>query len=706
VLARQHSRSTLDEIKVNIHIHIPFAGAETHTPLWANEEAAIDFQKEPQRAERCTIAFGAMELKHFLLRTLVGTVTVAFGSQRSDDAFTIRLMIETGAGMPGGFRLTLEPGGLTITGYDRAGVLYGVYELLRLQGWRWYAPGKHGEIPPNATDQLVLPDHAQEYAPSFNLGRGFDFEYASMDSAEFWLWMARNRLNMCGLRPASNALTHKLGMSPKVGGHLFEAILDPDRPMSCGRTLWEEHPEWYGLPNGGTRDKKSALTTQFCVSRTDLIAFLAEELLQRLMGPWHDAARIELWGFDTWGNTCACPDCRALGNSADQLEYFMDCMRAHIDQARLARRLDHDVQLGTCAYEGTATLSGPHKPVPAAMSAGGDCVTFYPINRCYAHDLGDPDCHTNFAYQAALASWLERQDHLPVVAAEYYNVSKYEDLPLLFTGHMQHDLHSYYEQGARGLTYMHVPMVNWAMRTLTQALYAQLAWDIHTDVAEFASAYFDNWYGPYAGEMRQAYDLIETAWRFIADWRAWAGNSILSQLLAWDGARPAQPLKPTGHFDAPAAAISSGRQSLQMMHDAEARINACMARQHEDSSGLLKAATQQTPAQNPVLARAMDHTDCYESRLGEDRRLLRYGMDVMRLMTEVVAYHEALRTGDEATADSAWGTITQVAASLDLYYIPIGYEWPGPGLESKDALTRSQLRQVLNRCRSQRKPRA
>jgi len=154
------------------------------------------------------------------------------------------------------------------------------------------------------------------------VGRGFDFEGVSKESEALLLWMARNCLNVCGYRLNTVALAQKLGMTLKVGGHIFESILDPDRRLEDGLTLWESHSEWYGLPADGKREKSKALETQFCVYRRDLRNGLAAELIRLLMGDWYEADRIDIWGFETWGSCCTCADCVGLGNGSDQNLFF------------------------------------------------------------------------------------------------------------------------------------------------------------------------------------------------------------------------------------------------------------------------------------------------------------------------------------------------------------------------------------------------
>jgi hypothetical protein len=683
---------------MNISIVIPFDNAKAQTAIWAGEESAIDFSRDFDRAARCTTAFVAVELKNFLARTLT-TSNISFSSRRPEKDFFIELRIEEINSKSETFTLEPTEQGLIITGRGRTGVLYGAYEILRLQGWRWFSPEPFGEIPPTVRETLALPSEKKIFQPSMPLGRGFEFEGLSRESAPLLVWMARNRLNLSGYRFATGPLGEKLGMSSKIGGHIFEAILHPDRKMPSGKIVWEEHQDWFGLPPDGIRKKEVAQKTQFCFSQPDLMKFLADELLLYLMGEWKQADRIDIWTFDTWGSTCTCDRCRQLGNSSDQLLHFLSAIRFHLNRARIDGRLDHDIRMVSCAYEGMATLEGPTKPVPKNLIEAGDYLIFSPIIRCYDHDFDDPGCSWNDLYARALRSWFVQPPAIGIMINEYYNVSKFEDLPLLFTRRIAADLSKYHSLGVTGLTYMHLPLMNWGMRTLTQILYAELAWDVRADIPSMLKEYFTLWYGPYADRMRTVYVLLEKAWTYSAQWRAWR-KSILCDLLEWDGQKPKQPLQYPDHLKTSAEIISSGRQSMDLMNQALTILN--QVRAEEKVAAAKNTTGQTTLAVNPVQARELEQAGHYEKRLGEDRRLLLYGLDTMTLTTELVMYHDALYRGDDTTPDLAWQTIEQVEEKLDSYFIPMTWDWPGPGFESRDALTRTQLRDVVRRCRKYR----
>ena len=691
---------------MNITIVVPFPNAETGVWRWASEETQIDWFQETERAARCTCAFAALELRRYLLRTLC-TPVITVSSVEPNTGLTISLNIlkpNCGAGQ---FSIEPESSGVRITGNDRTGLLYGVYEFLHLQGWRWYSPGKDGEIAPSVRDRLNIPQQGIKLTPAFPLGRGFHMTYVSMESEDMWLWMVRNRLNVCGFRPATGPLGHRLGMTFKNGGHIFEEILNPDRVIADGfatdgvdarhtvrqeLTLWNQHRDWYGLPLGKDRTKGSALKTQFCVSRPDLLQFLSEEVLERLAGEWNQVHHLDIWGFDTWGDICACEGCRRLGNGSDQMLSFLSFLREYIDQALLQGRLDHDVALVMCAYEGTGTLMGPQNPIPANLHERGDYVTFYPINRCYAHDFTDPSCEMNARYAEALRSWLRVPRPLPMVLGEYYNVSKFEDLPLLFPHRIGSDIAAFHDMGVKGVTYMHSPMVAWGMRTLNQHLFARCSSEPGCDTREMETEYFPHWYGPVAEQMENVYRWVEDAWKYVSDWRSWSHESVLSKLLGWEGSTPAVPFTMENHLGTVDTAIEEGSKSIALMRKSLIQIEQLRTGLRdrldcaEDSGGSTRRQI--------------------EYRLSEDRRQIIYGLDTMLLTTELLTYYRALQHGDAAAADAAWQRTENAAEKLDSYYVPLDYEWPGAGLVVKDALTRTQLREVVDRCRLHRSRRA
>ncbi|MBP1988680.1 DUF4838 domain-containing protein [Paenibacillus eucommiae] len=687
-------------------IVVPIADAEKLIPYWANEEADIDFRREALRAARCTIAYAATELKRCISRTIVNTA-VHYAEKRPATGRFIELAVANPASVDDSFLLEPDGAGIVITGMGRAGLLYGAYELLRYQGWRWYAPGEAGEVaPPERVGDWTLPESAVSCKPAMSLGRGFEFEYTSQESAAFFVWMSRNRLNVVSYRPSTVALCRKLGMVFKIGGHIFEALLDPDRSLAEGGTIWERHPEWYGMPASGKRTKEEALNTQFCVSRPDLLQYLGAALVNRVKAEWKEADLIDVWGFDTWGNSCMCADCEKLGGSTDALLNLISALRRSIDEARRNGEIGHEVKLILCGYEGTDSLFGPDRPVSDNLRQSGDRVVYAPINRCYAHDFDDCECPDNVHYRTALESWLNERVEFPVTISEYYNVSKFEDLPLLFTKRIVREIPVYHRMGVRGATYMHVPMINWGVRTLTQHLYAQMTWDVDTDSDSYISEYFDRWYGPYAGMMSEAYLRIEQAWYDIADWRAWKLDSILSLLLAWDGAPPDTQLAVGGHFQTQQTAAEKGRESLILLEEALLWID--KARMKEKAEAVFTPRNEYKRAVNPQeLSIQQLSEQQYEVRLGEDRRMLLYGIDTMRLMTEFVVYHTSLLNNDHKGADDAWLTIEATAEKMNNYYVPIKYVAPEDGvlragLVSQDALTRSQLRELVRRCRAWR----
>ena len=683
---------------MKIDIILQFAGAEKYTGNWAREEKYIDFRCEPEKATRCTVSYAAEELKKYLNKTLI-KAEIRYATKASQDRFAIFLVAENFDTKDDSYELIPGKQSFVIKGAGRIGVLYGVYEFLKLQGWCWFEPGKKGEIAPEPRTELVLPEKYLSFQSKINIVRGFYIEGLLKESEELLIWMARNRMNQGVYRARTEALSRKLGIEGEAGGHIFENILNPDRVLSTGKTMWEEYPQWYGLPGHGEKTKENALRTQFCVSQDSLVEFLCEELLGHIMTEWKGADRINIWGFDTWGSVCNCDACKALGNGTDQNLYFMSKVREYMNRAKECGKLDHDIKLIMCVYEGTSSMDPPENPIPQNMVDAGDYMVFCPIVRCYAHDFFDDNCSYNKYYKDCFCGWAKKVPKMPIVIMEYYNVSKFEDLPLLFTERLKRDIPFYAQNGADGFSYMHLPMVNWGLRTLTQLLFAELIWNPDMEVNCFVEKYYQKRYGIYADIMKQVYGLTEEAGRYIMSWRAWKEKSVLTKLMEWDGGIPEKPLEVDDHLETPDQCEHMGTDSEIKLKEALKLVRAAIRR--EKCSGCVSHQGSDM-AVNPIELQKAQMNNQLEMFLEEDMRSLIYGLDTMQLMHRLSAYYNALYRMDKQKASELWAEIEFLEEKMESYYYPISFSAWKIELLSRDALTRTQLRNTIQNCRKHR----
>lgn len=672
--------------KTPVTIVLPYPDAEK-APYYAVHEDEVDFLSDSFSAERCTLCFAALELSRVL--NLLGFPTVYMSADSGvPEGVHLTLRIQKDA-MPFdrscSYALLPEQGGLVLEGVSRVGTLYAAYAFLRLQGVRWYYPGSEGELIPKPSGILTLPDVAEHQTPAMFDGRGLDVFAPLKDSAQFLLWMARNRMNVCSYHALTRALAQKLGMLLRIGGHLFEPYLHPDVTLSDGRTIWDAHQEWYGLPEDGIRMKDTAQTIQFCVCQPSLIDYLADILIKRLRGEWRHLDRLDIWGFDTWGGACSCNACRAVGNGTDRTLYFLSALRKRLDCAGI------HTALVACAYEGTDTMEAPSHPTPANLLSG-DCVIHYPIHRCYAHDFDDPECATNAYYHRLLKDWLAQTPRLPCVMGEYYNVSKFEDLPLTFVQRMRHEIPLYAKMGMTSITYMHPPLYHWGFRAINHLLLAELSWNPDADTDALLSEYFARLYIPYADEVRKIYALVESASARVANYRTWH-HSVLASLLRWDGSTTLPTLDLTGHFANTETLIACLRTDTDNRREALTRVEMLLRLRKRENAVSISPTTVNNPEE---LAR-LNRPDVLTARLAELRRALIYGTDELTLFTLTVICYDCLSHGKDFSI--YWPELEAVCEHLESYYFPMGYVSREVEAFCHDAFTRTQLRGVVERLR-------
>ncbi|OQA87198.1 MAG: hypothetical protein BWY31_00910 [Lentisphaerae bacterium ADurb.Bin242] len=675
----------------SLKIVLPFPGMEHSWRTRAEEERKIDFRRDPSGAALCTAAYAASELKYFLEKAAPEPEVEITERNPAEPSPFVRLEIE-GKDTGGGFELQPRGSGLVVKGHGRNGLLNGVYELLRLQGWRWLEPGPYGEIAPDKPTFDFL-KCAKTCIPSFRY-RMIDQYRESDDSVELLKWFSRHRINAVFRKTATGRFADKLGMLSRRGGHLLTKLMNPERLLPDGRTIWDAHPEWYGLPADGVRKKETALRIQLCFSQPGVIDYLCRSVFELLTsGEMAEVDMIDLWGFDTWGKNCSCEGCRHLGNGADQNLFLLSRIRDFLN-----RNLDRKVMMNTISYEGTVTMEATTKPVPRNLAAAGDFVIFYPIRRCYRHLLGDRRCELNKSYRESLEGWHQKAPGLSLWSGEYYNVSKFEDLPLVFADLIPAEMRYYHANGCNGATYMHNLSPNWGVRALTQLQHTQYAWDTGTDDKAFLAEYFVGKYGLHADKMRAVYRKIEDGLGDISSWRNW-GIGALDVLMPWAGERPEKEFS-LPHFPTVKAVLSALRKGVKQLESALEELRECLRAEQARNWHDLPAIRDIPPILTPAGLEKIRFYDKVEYRLGEDIRGLVYGLDTLRLLQRIVEYHDALYRGMKG--EKQWEKIEELASKMSGCYVPIAYEGSAPGVQVKDALTRTQLRMLITRCRGAR----
>ena len=474
---------------------------------------------------------------------------------------------------PEGFRIKTvrksDGVAVLLAGFDRVGTLYSVYDFLGLCGVRWFSPGLSGEVVPSRTE-LSVPQLDRMDAPKFAI-RGYWAEFfvsenefvrpvGKKGTIDFFNWMARNRMNLwssgeMGVPPGE---MKKRGLHLSAGGHTFYALIEPDAPYPYHHSRFpgsaryptpdpyavspyfhgdengdgilsysEAHPEWYGLgPDGKRHFTKDPFGYNFCTSNKDMQTEFMKNLVGKLAnGDWKYADYLDWWPEDA-DHWCVCDDCKALGSPTDRNLIMTHLIREGLKQALADGRLKRDIKVKFLIYSSAGVIDPPTKPLPKGFDYDGIMGTFFPIYRCYVHNLDDPACtEFNLHYFKYLNAWRTSPYYKgKFMIGEYYNISYFRDLPILFTQSMEHDIRFYYESGARAMHYMHIPIGNWGPRTITNYQFARMLWNPATDVSAMKDEYFRARYENANAQMRDFYASLERAMINVPEYLATPGE--------------------------------------------------------------------------------------------------------------------------------------------------------------------------------------
>ena len=672
-----------------LYIVIDYNQVEQYWRKWGTEEDKIDFRSQLDQAKRCTTCYAAIELRYFLCKAMPNLEIIVSQKKPLEEKY-IELKID-GNDTAGSFKLTPQNNGILVTGFGRNGLLNGCYELLRIQGWTWLEPGIYGECAPKKANLDFL-RASGNFEPSFK-HRMIDQYRESDASVELLKWYSRNRINVVFRKAATGQFSDKLGMLSRTGGHLLQKLMDPNAIMEDGRTVWEAHPEWYGLPANGKRTKDRAIKTQLCLSNKELIKWLSNEICTILKTSMKDIDILDLWGLDGGGKTCSCENCYNQGNGSDQNLKLL----SHV-QAYLLENLGRPVMLNTVSYDNSDTMVAPTLPVPQNLIDTGCFVIFYPIHRCYNHQLKDRNCKLNNIYDDAVTGWHQNAPKLSLWAGEYYNVSRFEDMPLVFGKMIPKELRYYLDNGCTGSTYMHNPSPNWGIRALTQLLHTQYSWNVDTNYDDFVNDYLKKKYKNHSKKMKKVYSLWEEVTKNISLWR----TEFISVLAAFESVEGefGEPEITLSHFATEESCIAALKKVVKTADTAIAKLKNILKEEQLCNWKDLPALRDLPPLVVPTDLEYVKYYNKVEHRLSEDLRGLLYGAEILRLEYLLLKYHNLMRVGK--SSNKIWQQIEETASRLNEMYMPVTYEKPTPGVNVLDGLTRSQLRMTITRYRGQR----
>ncbi len=394
-----------------------------------------------------------------------------------------------------------------------------------------------------------------------------------------------------------------------------------------GRLSYREvHPEWFGMKKGRRQfDMHTDWGTNICDSNPSAVAEFVKNVVNALIDTgWKNADSINFWMMDGTYRWCECENCRKLGALTDRNLRIIYRFQQELKKARAEGRIKRDVTVQFLAYH--ELIEPPKTTLPADFDFAHCTATFFPIRRCYAHAFHDPTCtEINKPLDDSYRGWSvnpNRRFKGPLLIGEYYNVSRFDHLPLVLDDIMRADIPYYYKTGARAFIYMHVPVANWGTRTLTQWQLSRMLWDPNMDIDALLNDYYPGRYGPAADAMRKVYGSLRTA----------LGNACVMRY----------PLRD---------ALQNGATSLFPMKHMQMDVVHPKTDDGPDWVEII-AALKAARAQMEK-AKAISVPERIAARIAEDDRLLVYAENSILLYDCAITAQQALNNDDRAAARKA-----------------------------------------------------
>ena len=465
-----------------------------------------------------SVKFAAGELQTFIEAISGAKLEIADALPKTDSPAILVAgnAPETGKLKEDGFVIRTGGARILIAGHGERGTLFGVYAFLETLGCRWLVPGDLGQ---------VIPKHPTIDVPSLDVMESPDFDVRAFfvgNTPDAAVWALRNRMN--GFYSFDFAKDHGgllCFQPPLTHIHSFYQLVPIEQYYST-------RPEYYPLI-GGKRAKISSARGQLCTTNPDVIRIVAEQAREYFkQNPW---VRFFTIGPNDGMGWCECEKCRALDaklcnnktwsfrNSkepatTDRLAVFSNAV------AELALRDLPGRELCTFAY--VNYVEPPVTAVPDKRVVHWVCQ-YAPA--CYNHEINDPACLDNAAFDKSLRGWAKVEPWMGFYA--YTDKSMWVGLPRPVTPQMAAGIKYLYSLGVRKYVAQSNAM-SWPQMGGLYYVTAKLLWEADRPAQEILDDYYQNFFGPAAGAMRQFDDAV---WKVARDSGAHYSDAPLSEAL-------------------------------------------------------------------------------------------------------------------------------------------------------------------------------
>ncbi len=215
-----------------------------------------------------------------------------------------------------------------VLGHSAAAIQFGVADLLRRWGFRWFAPSPRWHVVPkfkNLSVDLTVAESPQLIDRRIWYAYGMNGDTKPL-LKDYERWAIANRLTLRGLTRTGHSYGHIIGRNKQA---------------------FESRPELSALLTDGTRDQTSVPNARkFCFSNPDLIELVANDrwrLLETNRRANPHTFMVSVDPSDGQG-TCHCEQCRALGTTTDRVFHLAN------ETAKRLREKDPSAWVGLYAY--------------------------------------------------------------------------------------------------------------------------------------------------------------------------------------------------------------------------------------------------------------------------------------------------------------------------------------------------------------------